>query len=171
MKRFTDIVEAVNTAIGKAVSLLIFAMIGVIAVEVVGRYFFNAPTPWAHDVSSWLQVVYVFLGGAFALHRGYMVRVDILYTNFPPRVQAAVDLSVSTVLFGCFAYVMLWKGGRMGLQSFNMGETSATGVWDGPVWPFKLMVPLGVALVTLAWTSLMMQQAVRLFRPDAAPRT
>ncbi len=170
MKRFSEIVETVNTATGKAVSLLIFAMIAVIMVETVGRYFFNAPTPWAHDVSSWFQVVYVFLGGAFALHRGYMVRVDILFMNFPPRVQAAVDLFVTTLLFGCFAAVMLWMGTRMGVQSFDMGETSSTGVWDGPVWPAKWMVPLGFALVTLAWINHVLQQAVRLIRPDPDTR-
>jgi len=32
-----------------------------------------------------------------------------------------------------------------------MAETSATGGWNGRVWPAKFLVPIGVALLALAW--------------------
>ncbi len=77
--------DAANEAIGRAVSLLIFVMIAVVMYETVGRYFFNAPTPWAHETSGWLQVAYIFLGGAFALQRDYLVRVDLIYGRLSRR--------------------------------------------------------------------------------------
>lgn len=163
--RLVTWVDRVNGAIGRLVSLAIFVMIGVIMIEIVARYFLNAPTPWAHDVSRWLQVAYVFLGGAFALQRGYLVRVDVLYASLPPRVQALIDLFVSTVFFGCFAVVMIWKGTDLALQSLAMNEVSATGAWRGPVWPAKFMVPIGMALLTLAWLARMAEQALRLIDP------
>ena len=165
LDRILNALDAVNTAIGRATALLIFVMIGVIMYEVVARYFFNAPTPWAQDTSGWLQVAYVFLGGAFTLRRGYMVRVDIFYSNFSPRVQAIVDLTLGTVLFICFAVVLIWKGWDMGLQSFRMSEISSTGAWAGPVWPAKFMVALGTVLLALAWFTQICRQALDLIRP------
>ncbi|MCP5155274.1 MAG: TRAP transporter small permease subunit [Ectothiorhodospiraceae bacterium] len=166
MTRLVRLIERFNRAVGRTVSLLILVMIGVIMYETVARYFFNAPTPWAHDVSGWLQVVYVFLGGAWALQRGYLVRVDIVFGRLSSRAQAVVDLTLSTVLFACFAAVVLWKGTNLALLSLKMGETSATGVWKGPVYPAKAMVPLGMLLLTAAWLAHCARQAmVLLGRP------
>jgi TRAP-type mannitol/chloroaromatic compound transport system permease small subunit len=167
MQRFVVLVHALNAALGRAVSLLIFVMIAVIMYETLARYFFNAPTAWAHDVSGWLQVGYVFIGGAYALQKGYLVRVDVFYANMSPRAQAIIDLTVGTVLFACFAGVMIWKGSGLAMQSFAMGETSSTGVWKGPVYPSKFMVPAGMGLLTLAWLARMCQQILRLIDPSA----
>ena len=167
MQRFVTAVHALNAALGRAVSLLIFVMIAVIMYETLARYFFNAPTAWAHDLSSWLQVAYVFIGGAYALQMGYLVRVDVIYSNMSPRARAIVDLTASTVLFACFAAVMIWNGSALAMQSFAMGETSSTGVWKGPVWPAKFMVPAGMVLLTLAWLARMCEQALRIVDPDA----
>ena len=159
--------DAVNAAIGRTLALAIFVMIAVIMYEVVARYFFNAPGPWAQDVSRWLQVAYIFLGGAYALQRGYFVRVDIMFFRLTPRLQALIDLTVSTALFACFAAVIVWKGLEFALQSYRMGEVSATGGWRGPVWPAKFMVPLGMILLTLAWLGHIARQTLLLLRRDA----
>jgi TRAP-type mannitol/chloroaromatic compound transport system permease small subunit len=166
MDRLLAWLDAVTAGIGRAVSLAIFVMIAVIAFEVVARYFFNAPTAWAQDVSGWLQVAYVLLGGAFALQSGYFVRVDVLYARLPRRVQAAIDLTLTTTLFVCFASVLIWKGSEVALQSFRMGEISATGSWRGPVWPAKFLIPAGVALLSLAWLAHVLRQIRVLLRPN-----
>ena len=165
MKALAARVDAFNAAIGRGIALVIFVMIGVIMYETVARYFFNAPTPWAHDVSGWLQVGYVFLGGAFALQRGYLVRVDILYIHMPPRLQAVVDLTISSALFGTFAVVMIWKGSEFAALALRMGEISSTGIWKGPVYPAKFMVPIGVVLLTAAWLARCVRQVLRLIDP------
>ena len=151
LKRIAAGIDALGSVIGRAVSLLIFVMIGIIAVEVVSRYFFNHPTAWAQDFSGWLQVAYIFLGAPFALKQGYMVRVDVFYAQFSPRVQAIVDVTLSTVLFVCFAAVLVWKGFDFAFQSYRMGETSSSGIWQGPVYPAKFLVPIGVVLLSMAW--------------------
>lgn len=164
IERILDGLDACIAAIGRAMALLIFVMIAVIMYETIARYYFNAPTPWAQDTSGWLQVAYIFLGGAWAFRRGYLVRVDILYGRLSPRLQAIVDLCAGTILFAAFAAVMIWKGWNMGVQSFNMGEVSATGSWQGRVWPAKFMVPLGVVLLSLAWLAQICRQFLDLFR-------
>ena len=164
--RVADVLDGFTSLIGKVMAPLIFVMIAVIMIEVFGRYFFNRPTPWAHDVSSWLQVAYIFLGGAFALQRGYLVRVDLLFAVLPRRAQAVIDLSLSSTLFAVFAIVVVSRGLDFAMLSWNMGETSATGVWQGPVWPAKFLVPIGMILMTLAWLAHCSRQIVHLVDPE-----
>lgn len=158
LKRFAARIDAFSTALGRAVSLLIFVMIAIIAIEVVSRYFFNRPTAWVQDFSGWLQVAYIFLGAPFALRRGYFVRVDVLYDRFSPRLKALVDVTLSTVLFACFAAVLVWKGVDFAHQSYRMGEVSSSGMWAGPVYPAKFLVPIGAALLSLAWIAQILGQ-------------
>lgn len=169
MQALVGWIDALCAWLGHAVSYLVFGMIGVIMFEVVSRYFFNAPTFWSQDVSGWLQVAYVFLGGAYALQKGYFVRVDMLYERVPPKGQALIDLTLSTVLFVCFAAVMMTRGWDLAHQSWDMGETSATGGWNGRVWPAKFLVPIGMGLVALAWFAHLVRR-VRVLRgtEDAA---
>lgn len=168
LKRFVVGIDALSSALGRAVSLLIFVMIAIIAIEVVSRYFFNRPTAWVQDFSGWLQVAYIFLGAPFALRRGYLVRVDVLYERFGPRLKALVDVTLSTALFACFAAVLVWKGFDFAYQSYRMGETSSSGVWEGPVYPAKFLVPIGAVLLSMAWFAQILGQiSFLLNREDA----
>ena len=166
VERLLDRLDAVNEVIGRAVSLVICVMIAVVMFETVARYFFNAPTPWAHESSGWLQVAYIFLGGAFALQRGFLVRVDLIYSHLSPRAQALIDLTLGSVLFGLFAVVMIWKGTNFAYLSFKMGEISATEAWSGPVYPAKFMIPAGMILLTLAWLTRSCRQILLLLGRD-----
>jgi TRAP-type mannitol/chloroaromatic compound transport system permease small subunit len=168
LKRTAAGIDAFGTAIGRAVSLLIFVMIAIIAIEVVSRYFFNRPTVWVQDFSGWLQVAYIFLGAPFALRRGYFVRVDVLYERFGPRFRAMVDVTLGTALFACFAAVLIWKGIDFAHQSYRMGEVSSSGMWQGSVYPAKFLVPIGMILLSLAWLAQIIRQILFLMGHDAA---
>lgn len=169
MRQLSYGIDAVNAAIGRITSYLIFAMIGVIMVEIIARSAFNAPTSWVHDVSGWLQVFYIFLGGAWALQKGYLVRVDIFYQDMSVRGQALVDVFISTALFAAFAWVMIGNGWTLAMRSFAIGEVSGNGGWGGPVWPAKFMIPIGMALMTLSWAARCIRQVIRIIDPHALP--
>lgn len=164
--KLAAVIDAVNARIGVVVAYIVFLIMGIIGYEVVMRTFFNQPTAWVHDVSGWAQVFYVFLGGAWALQKGYFVRVDVLYKKFPIRVQAAIELFIGSALMAMFAYVMIDKGLDFGLQSLRVGETSANGTWNGRVWPAKLVLPLGMCLLSLAWISRAIRASIRLIDPS-----
>src|SRR3546814_308512 len=163
MLKVIDAIEHFAEKLGRLMSLAIFAMIGLITYEVVARYFFNAPTDWGQDVAGWIQVAYVFLGAGWVLQTGHFVRVDILYMNFPPKIKAWIDLTITTVLFACFGAVLFWHGGELALRSYEIGESSMTGTWSGRVYPAKFMVPIGTAILLLSWFAYMLKQ-VRLHR-------
>lgn len=145
------VLEAVIAALGKTVALFILAIIAVMIFEMVSRGVFGHSASWAGDVTAWLLVAFIFLGGPWALARGNFVRVDALHERFSPLVKAVIDSTVSTLLFVLFVGVLLKFGGEFALKSFAMGERSATGNWGGPLWLPKAMMPLGAALLCVAW--------------------
>lgn len=143
--------EGVVSAIGRAVSLLVLVIIAVMVYEMAARALFGHSARWAGDVSAWLLAAFIFLGGPWALARGNFVRVDAVFEHFSPLWRALIDTFVSTVLFALLIGVLLWFGGEFAMQSFAMGERSATGGWGGPVWVAKAMLPIGSALLVVAW--------------------
>lgn len=167
MERLIRSIDALLAGIGRVVALLVLVMIGVTVMEMAGRGLFAHPTPWAHELSSWLLTAFIFLGGPYALSRGQFVRVDVFHEHYGPRMRAIVDTCVSTIVFVLFAYALIWVGGKFALSSFAMDERSATGGWGGPVWVAKAMMPIGSVLLCLAWLS----HILKLWRDVGAGRT
>ena len=167
MLKLAATIDAINAMIGTVAAYLVYVVMGIIGYEVVMRTLFNKPTAWVHDLSGWLLVFYIFLGGAWALQKGYFVRVDVAYMHFPARVQAAIELFAGTTLMALFAWIMITKGFEFGMRSYNVGETSANGSWEGRVWPAKLVMPVGMILLSLAWASRAIRAVARLIDPTA----
>lgn len=159
------VLEAFIAAVGKTVSLFIIAIIGVMIFEMISRGVFSHSVAWAGDVSTWLLVSFIFLGGPWAMARGNFVRVDALHEHFSPLAKAIIDSTVSTILFALFIGILLKFGGEFALKSFAMGERSATGNWGGPLWLPKVMMPLGAALLCVAW----LLNLLRLWRDALRP--
>ncbi|WP_420392648.1 TRAP transporter small permease subunit [Acuticoccus sp.] len=153
LARAVAAIDAVIAALGRAAAFTVLGIIAVILFEMVMRGWLGRSQPWTGDVSAWLLAALIFLGGPWALARGHFVRVDALYDRFSPRAKALVDTLVSTALFALFVGVLLRFGWSFFAKSYAIGEVSATGAWSGPVWLAKGLLPLGAALLVLAWAS------------------
>ena len=169
MLKLAAAIDKLNSWVGNAAAYLIYLIMAIIAIEIVMRSFFSLPTTWARDLSSWTLVFYVFLGAALALQRGYFVRVDVLHQRFPERLQAAITLVAGTALMALFSWVMITNGWDFGMRSMEHGEVPISGAWNAPVWPSKLVIPVGMSLLFLSWLSLAIRAALRLFSRSANP--
>lgn len=140
-------VDNINEWIGEKSSYLILVMIASILYETFVRYLFNSPTVWVHETGSFIFGVSLMLGGAYTfLHRGH-VNVDIVHNRFSPRRKAILDI-ISSILLFSFASVLIWKGSDFAWNSLCSFETSST-VWAPPIYPIKLSIPIGGALLFL----------------------
>ncbi|MBK5926253.1 TRAP transporter small permease subunit [Rhodobaculum claviforme] len=158
-------IDAFNTAIGKAVSFLIWAGIVVLVWEVVARYVFGAPTLWAHGYTQRIFGAYFVLVGAYTLIRGDHVRVDLLLVNRGPRGRAMLD-------FINFGFLVLW-GAVLSWEAFwffedawrfNERDDSAL---RHPMWPIKLAMFAGVALITLQGVAEAIRSMILIVNPRA----
>lgn len=143
----TNAVTRLNDWLGRWVSYLVLVLFALLLLEVGLRYILREPTVWTNELAQMLFGAYTVLAGAYLLAHKAHVNVDILYTRFPRRVRAAVDIVTSILLF-LFAWVLLTQGGSLAWESLERLEHSQS-AWNPPVWPVKLTLPLAAGLLLL----------------------
>jgi len=142
------VIDNISEWTGKIVCYLVVVVAFVIMYEVVSRIVFNVPTIWSQKFCSFSFGSYAVLGGAYALHRGLHVKVDIFYARFSPRLKAIIDL-ITFVLFLAFVVSMFWFGSMLAWNSLKIGELETSTIWKVPVYPFKIIMALGPLLLLL----------------------
>lgn len=140
-------IDLSSDVVAKYACWVILALMSFTFYDVVMRYFFNSPTVWAYELSGWLLGPLWLLGGAYVLLHDEHVRLDILYQRFSPRKRAIIDLVTFTLLFFYCSLILIY-GWDYFLYSFAKNEHSLT-VWGPPIWPLKLMIPVGAAFILL----------------------
>jgi TRAP-type mannitol/chloroaromatic compound transport system permease small subunit len=142
-------IDRFNTFVGKAASWLIVGLMLLVCAEVFKRYALNAPTAWIFDVSNMFYGTLFMLCGAYALAQNAHVRGDFLYSNMPPRRQAAIDLVMYIVFFFPGILALCYAGWSYAGDSWRIAEHSSVTADGPPVYHFKAMIPLSGALVML----------------------
>lgn len=161
LKKILAFIDGLNDWTGRILSFGILLMFAMVLVEVIRRYFFNSPTVWGNELTQLIFGVYVILSGGHILRWGGHVNVDILYSHFPPRARAVTDI-VTFFLFLLFAGMMLVYGGSLAMESLNTWETSQS-AWDPPIYPIKMMIPLGAGLLLLQGFAKLIRDILALF--------
>lgn len=103
---------------------------------------------WAHEIGHYAFGVYYVIGAGYVYLHGEHVKMDMLYNRFSPRTRAIVDLIIVPLLFFSFFGILLWQGGEMAWRACQTLESSGT-VFDLPVYPFKVLIPVGALLMLL----------------------
>ncbi|MFN4231557.1 TRAP transporter small permease subunit [Thermus sp.] len=145
--RLLNLIDALSLGSGRLVAWLTLLAVLILTAEVVRRYFFNAPTQWAHEVSTLLFGLLYVLAGAYALKEKAHVGVDVFYSRLPRKGQAWVNL-LGFVFLVLFAGTLLVYGWKFFLASWQDREFSLANQAI-PIFPFKLAIPLGAALLLL----------------------
>jgi len=115
--------------------------------EVVARYVFHAPTIWAFDITFMLHGSLFMLTGAYALQKGSHIRIDVLSTRLPDRVQHAVNLLAYAGLFLPAIGVVAHATIRRSYSAFVTGEHELVSAWGPTIWPFFSALALGLVLL------------------------
>lgn len=144
--RITERVSAVF-AVG-----IVLAM-AVLVLEVVSRYFFGAPTTWAHETSTFLSAVTFIFGGLLCVVRNSHIRVVLLYDLFKGRALQALNALISlacTISTGFFAWAA-WRTVEKAIfrpsGDFYL-ETSGS-AWNSPA-PALIKIFLFVVLIVMS---------------------
>jgi TRAP-type mannitol/chloroaromatic compound transport system permease small subunit len=145
--RLLGLVDALSLWSGRLAAWLTLAAVLILTVEVVRRYFFNAPTQWAHEVSTLLFGLLYVLTGAYALREKAHVGVDVFYARLPNKGKALVNL-LGFAFLALFAGTLLVYGWKFFLASWQNREFSLANQAI-PIYPFKLAIPMGAALLLL----------------------
>lgn len=140
-------ITRMNLWLGKWVSYLLLVVFLLLIAEVTIRYIVGAPVVWTGELSQMLFGVYAVLSGGYIMARNGHVNVDLLHSTFAPRTKAVVDIFTS-VLFFIFVGALLYFGSSLAYESMSFWERSQS-AWNPPIWPVKLAIPVGAALLLL----------------------
>lgn len=149
LERFIYGIDYLSRTVGHAFAWCIMILTLGTVYEVFVRYVLNDPTSWAFDMSYLMYAAVFFMGGAYTLSRGGHVRADMFYRLWRPRTQATVELVLYILFFfpGILALVIAgWDYGNTSMRIREVSVNSPAGV---PIWPLKMMIPFGAALICL----------------------
>jgi len=149
LQRLIYTIDQLSKTIGHAFSWCIIIVTFGTCYEVFMRYLLNDPTSWAFDMSYLMYGAVFFMAGAYTLSRAGHVRADMFYRLWPERVQASVELVLYVVFFFPGILALVIAGSDYGLESMRIREVSVNSPAGVPIWPLKMMIPVGGALIAL----------------------
>ncbi len=117
--------------------------------EVFMRYTLNDPTSWAFDLSYLMYGAVFYMAGAYTLSRGGHVRADMFYRRWSEPTQARVELVLYLLFFFPGILALVIAGSGYGFESMRLREVSVNSPAGVPIWPLKMMICVGAALMAL----------------------
>jgi TRAP-type mannitol/chloroaromatic compound transport system permease small subunit len=90
-----------------------------------------------------------FMAGAYTLSRGGHVRADMFSRLWRPRTQAVVELVLYILFFFPGILALVVSGWAYGTESMRIREVSVNSPAGVPIWPIKMLIPLGAGLLAL----------------------
>ncbi len=142
-------IDQLSKTVGHAFAWCIVILTLGTCYEVFVRYALNDPTSWAFDLSYLMYGAVFYMAGAYTLSRGGHVRADMFYRLWPERRQALVELVLYVVFFFPGILALVIAGGGYGLEAMRIREVSVNSPAGVPIWPLKMMIPVGGALIAL----------------------
>ena len=94
-----------------AIGFILLVAIAINFANIVGRYVFLAPLPWAEEILSFLVIWGVALGASAVTYDRRHLVMDLFSASFPPRPRIFFELLTTLALIGfCgFACIQAWK--------------------------------------------------------------
>ena len=108
-----------------AIGLILLAAIVINFANIVGRYLFLAPLPWAEEVLSFLVIWGVALGASAVTYDRRHLAMDLCAAVFPERLQAALDVVIVIAMIGFSAFACVQALRIVAIMAAN-GQVSIT---------------------------------------------
>lgn len=149
MIRYIRFADSLSAWFGKSFGWLIILMTFGMSYEVLVRYFFNRPTPWALDISFMMYGTIFMMGGAYTLSRGGHVRGDFIYRTWQPKTQAKVDLALYFLFFFPGMLALVFAGWKYAARSWSYAEVSVNSPAGVPIYQFKTVIVVAGVLMMI----------------------
>ena len=149
INRFIYGVDLLSRTVGHAFAWCLVVLTFGTSYEVFVRYVLNNPTSWAFDFSYTMYGAMFFMAGAYTLSRGGHVRCDMFYRLWQPRTQARVELVLYVLFFFPGIVALVLSGWSYGFESMRIREVSVNSPAGVPIWPLKMLIPIGAGLLVL----------------------
>jgi TRAP-type mannitol/chloroaromatic compound transport system permease small subunit len=160
------LIDAVSNTVGRLAEWLVLGACLISAGNASMRYLFSYSSNGLLEIQWYLFGALVLLGAAHTLRVNEHVRVDIVYSSVSDRARLWIDTIGFLVFLIPVGVYLTYLSIPFFVRSFQIGELSnnAGGL---TLWPIKLVLPLGFALLTLQGISELIKRVAAL-RGDLA---
>lgn len=142
------LIDSLNEKIAEAVSWALLAAVIICAGNALIRYAFSTSSNAWLEIQWYLYAAMFMLASAHTLKRDEHVRIDVIVGRFSKRTQVWIDLFGFLFFMLPICALILWYGipyANIAIQSGEMSSNAGGLI----VWPAKVLVPLGFALLIL----------------------
>ena len=155
-------IDKFNNKQGQITSMLIIPLLGVVIYEVFMRYGFNSPTVWGFEATAFLYGMHYMFGLAYTdVHKGH-VQVDIFTSLASKKVQAALRVLTTLILFLPVMICMTIWSSKFAIYSIEGMERNSTS-WAPSIWPYKIVMALCFLFLLLQGISNLIHDLKSLF--------
>ena len=146
--RFSELIDALNGAIGRWVIWLVLGSTVISAVNAVVRKVFNASSNAFLELQWYLFAASFLLAAGYTLLNNEHVRIDVVISRLSKRTQTWLDVFGFVVFLLPMCATVLFLGLPFFLQALRSGEVSSNA--GGLIlWPVYALIPTGFTLLGL----------------------
>ncbi len=139
-------IDALNERIGQSVYWLVLATVLISAANATVRKVFNYSSNSFLEIQWYLfSMIFLFCAG-YTLKHNEHVRIDIITSRFSPHVRAGIDIFGTLFFLLPMAGLIAWLSWPVFVDAYTRNEVS-TNAGGLIIWPARLMVPAGFALL------------------------
>ena len=97
IKKLSSVFDIALNAMAVLSGLLLLAIMTLITLAVIARYFFHSPLGWTVETSQYMLIIITYLIIAWTLRREGHVKMDLILILFGKASQALIDTITSTI--------------------------------------------------------------------------
>ncbi len=168
LRRLEQAIGKLSGAFGWLAGWLCILMIGVVFVDVVARYGFDAGSIAMQELEWHLFAAVFLLGAAYTMREDANVRVDVFYARMTPRKKAMVDIFGTVVFVIPMCTLILYSSYDFVSYSYQIQEISNDPGGLPYRFAFRALLPLGYFLVMIQSLAVVSRN-VRLLAGDDDP--
>lgn len=160
VRRISAIINRISLYAAYVAGICATLIVVLVLAETMRRTFFNSSFLWTFEISSWLLVAFAFCGMGYTLQTGGHVRVTLLTSRLPERVQTWLNLILSLVGAFVFAYFTIYFFEGM-VSNYEMGAVGIS-VLEPPVYLIWVAAVVGLSVFSLQFVGIFLESLIKL---------
>jgi len=141
-------IDAITERVGRLVYWLVLVVVLISAANATVRKLFNYSSNAYLEIQWYLFSVIFLFGAGYTLLRNEHVRIDIIAGKLSRRAQNWIDVVGIVAFLWPMSLVIMWLAWPLFLDSYARNEVS-TNAGGLTIWPARLMIPVGFALLLM----------------------
>jgi TRAP-type mannitol/chloroaromatic compound transport system permease small subunit len=139
-------IDAVTERVGRIVYWLVLVVVLISAANATVRKLFDYSSNAYLEIQWYLFSVIFLFGAGYTLLRNEHVRIDIISGRLSPRAQNWIDVVGIVFFLWPMSFIIMYLAWPLFVDSYVRDEVS-TNAGGLIIWPARLMVPVGFALL------------------------